>query len=44
LKFLLYKSVTCLVRVTQYFTLFVAIMKDLVFLIPFSGHLSFVGY
>jgi hypothetical protein len=42
LKFLSYRSFTCLVRVTpSYFILFVTIMKGVVFLIYFSACLSF---
>ena len=41
LKFLSYRSFTCLVRVTpRYFILFVAIGKGDVSLISFSAHLS----
>jgi hypothetical protein len=41
LKFLLYNSFTCLVRVIQkYFVLFQAIEKGFVFLFSFSAHLS----
>ena len=43
LKFLSYKSFTCLVRVTpRYFMLFVAVVKGDVSLISFSAHLSSV--
>jgi len=43
LKFLSCRSFTCLVLVTpRYFILFVAIVKDVVSLISFSAHLSFV--
>ena len=42
LKFLMYRSFTCLVRVTQsYFILFVTILKGIIFLISFSARLSF---
>ena len=42
-KFLTYRSSTCLVRITpRYFMLFVAIMKGDVSLISFSAHLSSV--
>ncbi|EDL14313.1 mCG147495 [Mus musculus] len=43
LKFLSYRSFTCLVRVTpRYFILFVAIVKGVVSLNSFSACLSFV--
>jgi hypothetical protein len=43
LKFLSYRSFTCLVRVTpRYFILFVAIEKGVISLISFSAHLLFV--
>jgi hypothetical protein len=43
LKFLSYKFLTCLVRVTPgYFILFVAIVKGAISLISFSAHLSLV--
>jgi hypothetical protein len=43
LKFLSYRSFTCLGRLTpRYFVLFVAIVKGLVSLITFSAYLSFV--
>jgi hypothetical protein len=43
LKFLLYKSFTCFVRVTpRYFILFVAILKFVASLLSFSACLSFV--
>ena len=45
LKFLSYRSFTCLVRVTStYFTLFIAIVKTVVSLISFSGHLFFTDF
>jgi hypothetical protein len=44
LKFLSYRSFTCLDRVTsRYFILLVVIVKDVVSLISFSAHLSFVS-
>jgi hypothetical protein len=43
LKFLSYRSFTCLSRATpRYFILFVAVVKGVVSLISFSTHLSFV--
>jgi hypothetical protein len=42
MKFLLYRSFTCLIRVTpRYFILFVNIVKSVTFLISFSDHLFF---
>jgi hypothetical protein len=42
LKFLLYRSFICLVRVTpRYFILFVTIVKGDIFLISFTAHLFF---